>query len=236
MSNPATKNTVAGPEIAPRLRHGLAERAKEIVEADHAAEATREKLRDELEEHNRLIAEANNELGAATLDDVDHRKAAKKLQTARDNANRVEAAIAEVDRREDEAWQEAWEAAVSAERLRGYRWMIDYLDHVAAYLRAQAAADEAADRLRNVGEVASIRNFQMGLWGLPSETLFDEELLGATSPRPLSAQEEQRRLGQSPFARLTVEECDRLREKALSLAAAEAEPQPNKGRARRLGA
>jgi hypothetical protein len=214
------------PEIAPRLRRRLVERAKEIVEADDASDATRERLRSELAEHEQRIADAERELGAATLDDSDQREAVERLQTARDDAKRVEAAIAELDRREDEGRRDAWNAAVSAERIRGYRWFVDYLDLVADCKRKQAAADEAAERLREIGELASIRNFQTGLWGLPTETLFDDELLGATSPRPLSAREERRRLGESPLDRLTVEECERLRKKAESLAAAEERYEP----------
>jgi hypothetical protein len=172
-------------------------------------------------EHRRRIADAESELGVATLDGLDRAQATDKLQAARDDARRVEAAIAEVDRREREAWQDAWKAAVSAERLRGYLWMIEYLDRVTDYLRAQEAADEAADRLRALEEVASIVNFQNGLWGLATETLYDIELLQATAGRLPSEVQMAHQTGNPPFAHLTLEECERLRKKAESLAANE---------------
>jgi hypothetical protein len=222
MSSPTTEeprsDTALEPMIAPRLRRKLAEHAQQIVDAEPAPVTTAEKLRAQLAEHEQQIADAERELGTATLDGSDHRRATKTLTAAREDAKRVEAALAELKRREQETWHKAWAAAVSAERLRGYRWFIDYLHLVADYQRKQAVADEAADRLRDVGEVASIRNFQTGLWGLPTETLYDPELLGATSPRPLSRKEERKRMGESPLAHLTVEECERLRKKAELLA------------------
>ena len=214
-------NTAVPPEIAPRLRRRLEERAKEIMGADPAWVARAEELRAQLRERERQIEAAERDLGAASLDGSEQQPATEKLNAARDDAKRVEAALDELERREEQARRKAWEAAVSEERRRGYRWMIEYLDRLADYLRAQAAASEAADRLRALDEVASIRNFQTGLWGFETETLYDAELLGATSARPLSKREERRRSGESPLSRLTIEECQRLREKAESLAGAE---------------
>jgi hypothetical protein len=183
--------------------------------------------RPERDEYRQARREA---LEAAGLEPDDDAKGPTALEDmtpedhfARDDGKRVEAALTELKRREEQAWQSAWDAAISAERLCGYRWMIDYLDLVSEYQRKKAAADEAADRLRNIGEVASIRNFQTGLWGMFSETLYDEELLGATSPRPLSRQQERERLGESPLGGLTVDGCERLRKRAETLAAAEIE-------------
>jgi hypothetical protein len=215
------ETTVSDDAIAPRLRRRLAQQAQEILDAESESRETEEKLRAELAKHQQAIADAERELGAAALDGKAKSQATQKLQAARDGAVRVEAALTELKRREEEAWSEAWETVVSAERLRGYRWMIDYLDRVAAYLRAQAAAEEAADHLRGLGEVASVANFQTGLWGFADATLFDEELLGATSPRLPSLKEMRERLGESPFSQLTAEDCDRLKEKADSLATAE---------------
>lgn len=200
--------------VAPRLRRQLEQRAKEILDADPEAAATEERVRTELAEHRERIADAERELGAATLDGKAKVKATEKLGAAQEDAKRVEAALSELERRNQEAEQRAWGAAVSAERSRGYRWMVDYFDLVADYLRAQAAADEAADHLRGLGELASIRNFQTGIWGLPTETLFEPELLLATYPRFLSTKEIRRRLGDPPFGQLTVEDCERLRRKA----------------------
>jgi hypothetical protein len=219
-------DVVLEPEIAPRLRRRLEERAKEIFEAGYPSDETRERLRSELAKHEQRIAEAESELGAATLDGSDQREAIERLRTARDDAKRVDAAIAELDRREDEAWRKAWDATVSAERSRGFQWFVEYVDRVTAYLRAQAAADEAADRLRELGELASIRNFQTGLWGLATETLHDVELLQSSVGRLPSRPEMAKRMGNAPLGQLTLEGCERLRKKAESLAAAEDRYEP----------
>jgi hypothetical protein len=119
------------------------------------------------------------------------------------------------------------EEAVSAERLRGCHWFMDYLELVAAYLRAQAAANEAADRLRDLADAASVANFQTGLWGLPTETSYDVELLQSTLGRLPSRAEIARRMGNPPL-HLTLDECERLRKKAEFLAAAEEPSEPTR--------
>jgi hypothetical protein len=78
-------------QISPRLRHRLAARVEELVAAEDFPGA-REKLRAELEGHRQRIEEAERGLGASTLDGSGPGPAKEELDSARQDAHRVEAA------------------------------------------------------------------------------------------------------------------------------------------------
>jgi hypothetical protein len=119
------------------------------------ATPTREELHAQLEDYRRQASDAEAAIGAAALDNTSPSAVArqKRLKAARDGAEVTEAALAELDRREQEAAQREREAAASAGRKLNYEWLAAYAELIEPVLALQAQLREAEERLLAHGRV-----------------------------------------------------------------------------------
>jgi hypothetical protein len=188
---------------------------------------TQDELKAKLSECREGIADAERELGAAELDGSDRRPAQRKLATARDDARRIEVALAELERREAKARQQAEAAEVAAERQRGLAWFTSYLGLAVEYQRSLRSLEDVVDRFRALPEVSSIYAAQVH--GRTRDGLHDAELLENTRVRVPTQQEVGSgskclcRVFAGGVSPLSIDDWERLRAKAEALTAKEEE-------------
>src|SRR5688500_14987510 len=106
---------------------------------------TAEELREQLASHEETIAEAEREIGAAALDGKSSAAATKRIRDARTGVQRCQAALEELERREQTAEEQARLAAASAERLASYRWAAEWLTRWEALLVCHAELKAAEE-------------------------------------------------------------------------------------------
>jgi fused signal recognition particle receptor len=158
--------------------------------ATATAAPTREELLGQLEDYRGLIADAEAAIGAAALDNTSPSAVArqKKLKDARDGAERMEAALAELDRREEAQADQGALAAASAERKLNYEWCATYLGRVETVLALQAelrAAEGELLALNTARGGGKVRNAKRGYRGVgPVECDLDTDLIAALPSPP----------------------------------------------------
>jgi hypothetical protein len=97
-------------------------------------EITADELRQQITNHEQEIAEAEREIGAAALDGKRPAAATKRARDGREAIRRCQAALAELERRETEAAEEARTGAASVARLASYESIVAYLELAETFL------------------------------------------------------------------------------------------------------
>ena len=116
--------------------------------------STLDQLRERLAVEEAEATEAEAALGAATLDSPNPKAASKRLTDAEAAVRRTEAALSELERREERRVQREAELALTAERNRSHAWIAEYLSRAERIIAQQRKleAEEAglAEHLKAV--------------------------------------------------------------------------------------
>jgi hypothetical protein len=148
---------------------------------------TAEELREQLASHEETIAEAERQIGAAALDGKSSAAATKRIRAARTGVERCQAALEELERREQTAEEQARLAAASAERLASYRWAAEWLTRWEALLVCHAELKAAEEHLRayggerGAGKILNVKSF---LRGRPEDSDLDTDLIHGVPEMP----------------------------------------------------
>jgi hypothetical protein len=198
---------------------------------------TADELRARLADFEQEAADAERELGRASLDGASTSAATKKARAAREGIESTHAALEELTRREADRQSREREIAAARERAGVYRWASEYVaaatDAVATHEAAAAAIARLADLERSKpGRLRQIQSTTGAPWRpampLPEyqgrrflargESEIEADIVAVTSTgfaRPKANE-------YKPFGvrrPLTVERCRELRELAERLAA-----------------
>lgn len=168
-------------------------------------------LREDLAAADARVIEHEREAGVRTLDAGDHKPAAKRAVTAREDVIRLRRALEAVDVRLVEADRRHVEYRESASRRKVYEWVAEYWTRAETVIAARAALASAEADLGKLGTQARIHRNHMRQV-LPGEDDLDAEVIAGVS-----------RFGYSelPSALSTVEGARVLRARAEAAIAAE---------------
>src|SRR3954470_653741 len=121
---------------------------------------TEEALCHRIAELEEQLSEAERVIGAATVDGKSTAAATKQAGGARESIRRAEVALEELERRRDQAEEEAARGQASRARAGTYESLDEYLEHIEAYTTrrdAFMAAEEALLRCRLDRRVAATK-------------------------------------------------------------------------------
>lgn len=108
---------------------------------------TADELRAEIEAHEQTIAECEREIGALTLDGRTSADPTRRARDARLAIERIEAALAELVRREQADDEERRRGAASVRRREAYLWAAEQARRLIALVEAQLKVKEAEEHL-----------------------------------------------------------------------------------------